>query len=171
MIVTYSKNIKVTNKKVRNLSKNDTETAPKIDFGNLLEKDKYYTLIMHDPDAVNNNHNVNHWIINNIQSNSTFDTFLAYKGPHPPPGSGLHKYIFNLYLQPNGISNKHITLTDDNRSMPVPNLLAQLQLTNDNLVSSVYFTCTAPIAGGKKSRRRKSRRRKGLKSRRQKSRL
>jgi phosphatidylethanolamine-binding protein (PEBP) family uncharacterized protein len=168
MIVTYSKNIKVTNKKVRNLSKNDTATAPKIDFGNLLEKDKYYTLIMHDPDAVNNNHNVNHWIINNIQSNSTFDTFLAYKGPHPPPGSGIHKYIFNLYLQPNGISNTKITLTNDNRSIPVPNLLAQLQLTNENLVSSVYFTCTAPISGGKRSRRRKSRRRKGIKSRRQK---
>ena len=168
MIVTYSKNIKVTNKKVHNLSKKDTATAPKIDFGNLLEKDKYYTLIMHDPDAVNNNHNVNHWIINNIQSNTTFYTFLAYKGPHPPPGSGLHRYIFNLYLQPNGISNKHITLTDDNRSMPVPNLLAQLQLTNDNLVSSVYFTCTALISGGKRSRRRKSRRRKGIKSRRRK---
>jgi len=169
MIVTYSKNIKVTNKKVRNLSKNDTATVPKIDFGNLLEKDKYYTLIMHDPDAVNINHNVIQSNSNsNSNSNSTFDTFLAYKGPHPPPGSGLHKYIFNLYLQPNGISNKHITLTDDNRSMPVPNLLAQLQLTNENLVSSIYFTCTAPISDGKRSRRRKSRRRKGIKSRRRK---
>jgi phosphatidylethanolamine-binding protein (PEBP) family uncharacterized protein len=160
MNIVYSKNIKVTNKNSGlYLSKKNTATAPKIDFGNLLEKD--YTLIMHDPDAVNVNHNVNHWIINNIQSNFTFDTFLAYKGPHPPPGSGVHKYIFNLYLQPNCISkNTKITLTNDNRSIPVPDLLDKLQLTNENLVSSVYFTCTAPIAGGKRSRRRKSRRRK-----------
>ena len=117
---------------------------------------------MHDPDAVNDNHNVNHWVITNIQSNSTFDTFLAYKGPHPPPGSGVHKYIFNLYLQPNGLSkNTKIILTNDNRSIPVPDLLDQLQLTNENMISSVYFAINASSnSGGKRSRRRKSRRRK-----------
>lgn len=162
MNIVYSNNFTVSNKNSGlYLSKKDTASAPKIDFGKLLEKGKYYTLIMHDPDAVNDNHNVNHWVITNIQSNSTFDTFLAYKGPHPPPGSGVHKYIFNLYLQPNGISkNTKIILTNDNRSIPVSDLLDQLQLTNENIISSVYFTCTAPIADGKRSRRRKTRRRK-----------
>jgi hypothetical protein len=140
---------------------------------------------MHDPDAVNDNHNVNHWIITNIQLTkadyvfANTDSFmplhkaqqglplLDYKGPHPPPGSGIHKYIFTLYLQPNGISkNTKITLTNDNRSMPVHDLLDQLQLTNENIVSSVYFTSSA--SSHKRSRSRS--RRKQSKSRRRKSR-
>jgi phosphatidylethanolamine-binding protein (PEBP) family uncharacterized protein len=162
MIVAYDKNIKVTNKKVHNLSKLSTATVPVVNFQNILDKNKYYTLIMYDPDAPNINPNVVHvhWIINNIQSNTIFDTLLDYSGPHPPPGSGIHRYIFNLYLQSYGISNKLITLTNDNRSISVSDLLAQLQLTNEPIISSVYFTCTAPIAGGKRSRRRNSRRRK-----------
>ena len=142
------------------LSKQDTASAPKIDFGKLLKKGKYYTLIMHDPDAVNDNHNVNHWVITNIKGNTNFESLLDYKGPHPPPASGIHKYIFTLYLQPNGISkNIKITLNKDSRTMPVSDLLDQLQLTNDNMISSVYFTSSASSHKRSRSRRkRKSRR-------------
>ena len=155
------------------LSKKDTASAPKIDFGDLLEKGKYYTLIMHDPDAVNVNHNVNHWVITNIQLTNTSEPLhkalmplLDYKGPNPPPGSGIHKYIFTLYLQPNGISkNRKITLNKDSRSMPVSDLLDQLQLTNENVISSVYFAINASSIKKSRSRsrrKRKSRRRKSI---------
>ena len=154
------------------LSKKDTASAPKIDFGNLLKKGKYYTLIMHDPNAVNDNHNVNHWVITNIQLTNTSETLhkalmplLDYIGPNPPPDSGIHKYIFTLYLQPNVISkNIKITLNNDSRSMPFSDLLDQLQLTNENMISSVYFAINASSnSGGKRSRRRrKTRRRKSI---------
>jgi phosphatidylethanolamine-binding protein (PEBP) family uncharacterized protein len=168
MNIEYSGNSIISNKNSGlYLSKKDTASAPKIDFGNLLEKGKYYTLIMHDPDAVNDNHNVNHWVINNIQLTNTSEPLhkarqglplLDYKGPNPPPGSGIHKYIFTLYLQPNSISkNRKITLNKDSRSMPVSDLLDQLQLTNDNMISSVYFTSSASSI--KKSRRRRKTRR------------
>jgi phosphatidylethanolamine-binding protein (PEBP) family uncharacterized protein len=167
MNIEYSGNSIISNKNSGlYLSKKDTASAPKIDFGNLLEKGKYYTLIMHDPDAVNDNHNVNHWVINNIQLTNTSEPLLDYKGPNPPPGSGIHKYIFTLYLQPNSISkNRNITLNNDSRTrfMPVHDLLDQLQLTNDNMISSVYFAINASSI--KKSRRR----RKVIKSRRRKS--
>jgi phosphatidylethanolamine-binding protein (PEBP) family uncharacterized protein len=172
MNIVYSNKSIISNKNSGlYLSKKATASAPRIDFGNLLKKGKYYTLIMHDPDAVNDNHNVIHWIINNIQLTNTdsFEPLLDYKGPHPPPASGIHRYIFTLYLQPNGIfKNTKITLTNDNRSITVSGLLDQLQLTNENKVSSVYFTSSASsISGGKRSRRkRKSRRRRQRKSRR-----
>jgi phosphatidylethanolamine-binding protein (PEBP) family uncharacterized protein len=172
MNIVYSNKFIISNKNSGlYLSTEATASAPRINFGQLLEKGKYYTLIMHDPDAVNENHNVNHWVINNIKGNTNFESLLDYKGPHPPPGSGIHKYIFTLYLQPNGISkDTKITLTNDNRSMPVPDLLDHLQLTNEDKVSSLYFTSSASFnSGGKRSRsrrKRKSRRRRQRKSRR-----
>ena len=173
MNIEYSNKFIISNKNSGlYLSKQDTASAPKIDFGKLLKKGKYYTLIMHDPDAVNDNHNVNHWVITNIQLTNTsfmplhnaFEPLLDYKGPNPPPGSGIHKYIFTLYLQPNGISkNIKITLNNDSRTMPVSDLLDQLQLTDDNKVSSVYFTSSA--SSHKRSRSRSRRKRKSRRQR------
>jgi phosphatidylethanolamine-binding protein (PEBP) family uncharacterized protein len=161
MIVTYSKNIKVTNKKVCNLSKNDTATAPKIDFGNLLKKDKYYTLIMHDPDAVNDNHNVNHWIINNIKGNTNFESLLDYKGPHPPPGSGIHKYIFTLYLQPNVFKLTKVDDESDLREARIAPLLVKLGLKDAEIIDKVFFTSSFSLRkGGRKTRRKRQKKRK-----------
>jgi phosphatidylethanolamine-binding protein (PEBP) family uncharacterized protein len=174
MIITYSNNIKVISDNIINLSRNSTADTPTIDFGNKLDKNEYYTLIMYDPDAPNKikNRVHVHWIINNIQENTKFDTLLDYTGPNPPPGSGVHRYIFKLYKQPNGLSeSKYITLNKNNRSISLLDLLYQLRLTNEMEVSSVYFTCaSSSISGGIKSKRRKikSRRRK-IKSRRRKS--
>ena len=172
MIIEYPK-FKITTKNLLNLSKEDTASVPNVDFEDQLKDGQYYTLIMFDPNAptkIKNRVHV-HWIIINIQKNTKFDidTLLAYTGPNPPPGSGVHNYIFKLYNQPTVISkdmSKDILkdITTDKRSISISKLLKQLQLTNKNVGSYVSFTCTASSSGGKKSRRRSRHR-----SRRQKS--
>ena len=54
---------------------------------------------MHDPDSVHGDYC--HWLIINIQGNNlnNGDTILPYKGPSPPPKTGVHRYIFELYKQ------------------------------------------------------------------------
>ena len=156
MIIEYPKNIKITNKNLLNLSKVSAATVPNVDFEDQLKDGQYYTLIMFDPNAptkIKNRVHV-HWIIINIQKNTNFDidTLLAYTGPNPPPGSGVHNYIFKLYKQPTVIS---FDIINDKRSISISHLLKQLQLTNHNFVSSVSFTCTASSSNNKKSRRYK----------------
>lgn len=71
--------------------------------------DNFYTLILHDPDAVGGNYI--HWAKINITNNDivTGNTIIPYKGPAPPRNTGKHHYIFNLYLQ-NGVNdNKPIS--------------------------------------------------------------
>ena len=47
-----------------------------------------YYLVMYDPDAVKPSYI--HWI-----SSATRD-IVPYQGPSPPPGTGIHRYIFVL---------------------------------------------------------------------------
>lgn len=59
----------------------------------------FYTLIVHDPDARAGNHL--HWITVNIPGldiNKGMHV-LPYDGPHPPPKSGMHHYMFQLFKQ------------------------------------------------------------------------
>jgi len=143
------------------LSTEATASAPRIDFGQLLEKGKYYTLIMHDPDAVNDNHNVNHWIINNIKGNTNFDSLLDYKGPHPPPGSGIHKYIFTLYLQPNVFKLTKVDDESDLREARIAPLLVKLGLKDAEIIDKVFFTSSFSLRkGGRKTRRKRQKKRK-----------
>ena len=56
-------------------------------------------LIIHDPDAIKGNYI--HWFVSNIQNNDIDKgiTQLKYVGPSPPPNTGKHRYIFELYEQ------------------------------------------------------------------------
>ena len=148
------------------LSKKATASAPKIDFGDLLEKDKYYTLIMHDPDAVNDNHNVNHWIITNIQLTKVQGlSLLDYLGPHPPPRSGIHKYIFTLYLQPNVFKLTKGEAESDLREARLLYLLVKLGLKDAEIIDQVFFTSSFSLRkGGRKTRRKRQKKRKSSRS-------
>jgi phosphatidylethanolamine-binding protein (PEBP) family uncharacterized protein len=162
MNIVYSNKFIISNKNSGlYLSTEATASAPRIDFGNLLEKGKYYTLIMHDPDAVNDNHNVNHWIINNIKGNTNFESLLDYKGPHPPPGSGIHKYIFTLYLQPNVFKLTKVDDESDLREARIAPLLVKLGLKDAEIIDKVFFTSSFSLRkGGRKTRRKRQKKRK-----------
>ena len=168
MIVTYSNGKQISNKNSGiYLSKKDTASAPNIDFGDLLEKDKYYTLIMHDPYAVNENHNVNHWVITNIQLTKVQGlSLLDYKGPHPPPGSGIHKYIFTLYLQPNVFKLTKVEAEADLREAQIAPLLVKIGLKDAEIIDQVGFSSSFSKASRKTRRKRQKKRKRLTKSRR-----
>lgn len=77
---------------------------PEVDFW--AEPDSWYLLSMVDPDASPQNTQFLHWLVGNIQGNdvSSGDVLAEYVGSGPPPGFGLHRYVFLLYKQPGNIT-------------------------------------------------------------------
>ncbi|CAH1284670.1 unnamed protein product [Diabrotica balteata] len=70
------------------------------------EDNSFYTLILTDPDAPSRSNpksrEWNHWLVVNIPGSkiSQGETISHYVGSAPPKGSGLHRYVFLLYKQP-----------------------------------------------------------------------
>jgi len=73
----------------------DVQVEPKIEL--TTNPNKVYTLIVHDPNAVGGDKI--HWLRANITNNdiNSGTDILPYVGPAPPPNSGMHHYIFELY--------------------------------------------------------------------------
>lgn len=69
-------------------------------------KDDYYTLLMTDPDVPEKMYpqlkEYLHWLVVNIPGGQMplGDVRVGYVGATPPKGSGLHRYVFLLYKQP-----------------------------------------------------------------------
>jgi phosphatidylethanolamine-binding protein (PEBP) family uncharacterized protein len=87
------------NKLVNNnefLKTSETQFKPKIKYS--FENNKLYTLLMYDPDSIHGNRF--HWIVINIVNDiKNGNDLLSYTGPAPPPKTGTHRYIFELYEQ------------------------------------------------------------------------
>ncbi|XP_023947595.1 protein D2 isoform X1 [Bicyclus anynana] len=70
------------------------------------QPDVFYTLAMTDPDAPSRKEPTfrewHHWLVGNIAGNdvASGDTLSAYIGSGPPPGTGLHRYVYLVYRQP-----------------------------------------------------------------------
>lgn len=83
------------------LNAQETSTAPSVSY--VVPKDaKLFTLMMFDPDVPQKGKEYLHWLIVDIKGNdlSTGRVLVPYEGPHPPPNSGIHRYIFTLLHQP-----------------------------------------------------------------------
>ena len=96
------------------LTPTETNSQPIVKYNdNYNSNNKLYSLIMYDPDSIYGTYI--HWAIINIPSNDikNGDILLPYKGPSPPYNTGKHRYIFNLYMQPNKIEKIQI----ENRDM------------------------------------------------------
>lgn len=71
-------------------------------------KGAYYTLMMVDPDAPSRTdpkfREIRHWLVMNILESAveSGDEITEYRGSGAPKGTGLHRYIFLVYKQPNG---------------------------------------------------------------------
>jgi hypothetical protein len=98
---------------------------------------KYYSLIMYDPDAVGGT--FIHWAISNITKNNIKigKTIVPYKGPAPPPKSGKHRYIFELFEQDNilniyPLNERRFTIDEMKNIMKVSNEIAKFQLISQN---------------------------------------
>jgi phosphatidylethanolamine-binding protein (PEBP) family uncharacterized protein len=144
----YYNNIKV--KKDDFLKPSETQVKPEIKLN--LNSDKYYTLIMYDPDSVGGT--FVHWLVTNIKDNNinSGKTLIPYKGPAPPQNTGKHRYIFELYEQ-----NKLINIELERISISINEIRKLLGLTN--YIYKIKFISKNDFGGkrNKKITKRKSR--------------
>ena len=139
------------NKKIVNdefLKPSETQIKPEIKFN--LNSAKYYTLIMYDPDAVIGT--FVHWLVTNINKNNINNgkPIFPYKGPAPPPNTGKHRYIFELYEQ-NDMTNED--LPNEKRSISINELRNALKLSHYNY--KMIFISKNESGGGKRKRTKK----------------
>lgn len=91
------------------LTPKDVREIPEINYES--NTNDYYTIIMTDPDAPSRknprNREFKHWLIGNVPGTdiSKGTTLAEYVGSGPPKDTGLHRYIFLVYKQPNGKIN------------------------------------------------------------------
>jgi len=142
------------NKPIKNnvfLKINETQIEPQININN--DKSNTYTLIMYDPDAINGTYI--HWIVTDIIKNDMKNgkILIPYKGPSPPPKTGKHRYIFELYLKGN---NEYV----NKRSISIINLRNKLAL-NEPIFRIQFISQNEN--GGKKTIKRKTTKRKTIK--------
>jgi len=108
--VTYPSGVKV--QKGNELTPTNVKDIPHVVWDS--EPNTFYTLIMTDPDAPSRANpkfrEFRHWLVANIPGNnlSEGDTIFEYVGSGPPKNTGLHRYIFLLYKQPD-----KLTITDE----------------------------------------------------------
>lgn len=75
------------------------------------KENTYYTVCMTDPDAPSRKEPTyrewHHWLVGNVPGNkiSEGETLSEYVGSGPPPDTGLHRYVFLIYEQPEGKIN------------------------------------------------------------------
>ena len=94
-----STNITITyNTNIQNNSYKTKESTSMIPYIKLLRL-PLSTLIMYDPDAIQPQYI--HYLVTNIQNGdiSSGTTIFDYNGPTPPPGTGIHRYIFEQLEQ------------------------------------------------------------------------
>ncbi|CAH0558879.1 unnamed protein product [Brassicogethes aeneus] len=104
LLVTYEGNLTVNNG--NELTPTQVKNEPNVTWE--AKPDKYYLLIMVDPDPPAPFPLVNHWMIGNIPGNdyhsSMADVIVEYRGSGPPKGTGIHRYIFLVYEQSGKLS-------------------------------------------------------------------
>jgi len=148
------------NKLVNNnefLKPSETQVQPQIKYP--FENNKLYTLLMHDPDSIHGNRF--HWIaINIVNDIKNGDDLLSYTGPAPPPKTGMHHYIFELYEQDGSIDMKL-----EERNIPMDSVKKILNIGNP--ISVIQFV-SKNQSGGKKKKRTKRKRTKGKRTKRYK---
>jgi len=136
------------NKKLENnefLKPSETQTTPEVKFD--FKYDKYLTLILYDPDAVGGNHI--HWLVINILDSDINNgkIILPYKGPAPPPNSGKHRYIFEVYEHSDIINIEPM----EKRVIPISSLRNLLGVTNS--IYKIKFISENESGGKKKSKK------------------
>ena len=144
--------IKYNDKTVKNnifLTPDETQIEPKISYNS--NNNDLYTFLMHDPDSVHGDYC--HWLLLNIPSNNlnNSDTILPYKGPSPPPKTGIHRYIFELYKQNNRLESLEMV----DRNMSMNDIKNKVGISSLVLISIIQFLSENDNKSGGKKRTRK----------------
>ncbi|CAG2177760.1 unnamed protein product, partial [Oppiella nova] len=113
--VKYSSGLEV--KFGNELTPTQVKTKPVVDWP--ADNSSHYTLVMTDPDAPSREDPMfgqyKHWLVINIPGNDVAKgrTLAEYKGSGPPQGTGLHRYIFLVYKQPDIMNSTEATVASD----------------------------------------------------------
>jgi phosphatidylethanolamine-binding protein (PEBP) family uncharacterized protein len=149
------------NKLVNNnefLKTSETKDKPQIKYS--FENNKLYTLLMYDPDSIHGNRF--HWVVVNIFNDiKNGNNLLSYTGPAPPPKSGTHHYIFELYEQ-----DRSIDANLEERNIPMDFVKKILNIAGEPI--SVMHFISKNQSGGKRKKRTKRKRTKRKRTRRYK---
>lgn len=159
MEVTYN------NKPIKNndfLKVSETQLKPEIKFS--FDRFKKYLLVMYDPDAFGGTHV--HWIVANINNNDINNGYnlLDYKGPAPPPKTGKHRYIFELYEQPikensTSIEERNISIEDLRKILGLHEPIYKIKFISQNesggnIKRKIRKTCKKKNKKSRKTRRK-----------------
>lgn len=116
------------------LNVKDVQVEPEIELR--TNPNKIYTLILHDPNAVGGDKI--HWLRANITNNdiNSGTDILPYVGPAPPPNSGMHHYIFELYEKkieniPN-LNNDRRELTEFKKEFDINESIDKIEFISKN---------------------------------------
>lgn len=88
------------------LTPTQVKDKPTIEYE--AENGAFYTLLMVDPDAPSRrdpkSREYRHWLVMNIPGNKIDegDEVIGFIGSGPPKRTGLHRYVYLVYKQPNG---------------------------------------------------------------------
>ncbi|XP_012226993.1 protein D2 isoform X3 [Linepithema humile] len=141
--VTYPDNITVEIGK--ELTPTQVKDEPNVKWSG--KDNKFYTLCMTDPDAPSRKEpkfrEWHHWLVGNIPGTdvSKGEVLSAYIGSGPPEKTGLHRYVFLVYEQPDKINFTEKRLTNrsgDNRGkFSIRNFAAKYKL-GDPIAGNMY---------------------------------
>jgi phosphatidylethanolamine-binding protein (PEBP) family uncharacterized protein len=145
------------NKSIKNgefLKVAETKKQPKIKLD--MNPEKFYTLIVHDPNAVGGNKI--HWAIINILNNDIKNgiVIIPYKGPAPPANTGVHHYKFELYEQPryhniNPIDERFFTMDEIRDRLKLnnrkPKIRMQFKIQSDDQIINWEVIIPITFAG------------------------
>ena len=148
------------NKLVNNnefLKPSETQVEPKIKYD--FDSNNLYTLIMHDPDAVNGNRV--HWLVTNINKNiNNGKTLLPYVGPAPPAKTGKHRYMFELYKQSEMLNveplgERSISINSLRNKLDVSKYISKIQFISENESGGKHKKTKKRKSNNKKTKKRK----------------
>ncbi|XP_055353162.1 protein D2-like [Paramacrobiotus metropolitanus] len=132
LMVTYTKGKEVNFG--NELKPEDTEHQPNVAW--LSRDSDLFTISMSDLDVPNRENpvtrSINHWLVINVKKNdlSSGDVIQSYRGPHPPKGSGLHRYVQLVYKQTGRIDKNSLpgALFSDRRKFSIKNFAKEHNL-------------------------------------------
>ncbi|KAM7352875.1 protein D2-like [Cochliomyia hominivorax] len=106
LTVTYSGGLQVKEGNI--LTPTQVQNKPQLSWN--ADANVLYTICMTDPDAPNRKKPTfrewHHWLVVNIPSNKVNEgeVLSDYIGSGPPKGTGLHRYVFLVYKQPDKLT-------------------------------------------------------------------
>ena len=152
----FYNNTKITENEF--LTPSGTKEEPLVKYNS--NSNELYTIVLYDPNSIYGTYI--HWSTINIPGDdiSKGSIVIPYMGPHPPSGSGIHNYTFQLYKQRERKDIKPIR----DREISIEVLKKKLQVSN--LVTQFIFKSQYESGGKNKKTKTKTKRSKNKRTRR-----